>query len=72
MNIRNIFVFNVFFLQKNRVLKLSFLAFPEGPGGFRELREAGRNHLHLSWHLLVPGVTSYDQKTNKEKTHIEN
>ena len=38
------------------------LAFPGGPGGFRELREAGRNHFHLSWYLLVPGITSYDQK----------
>ena len=51
-----------------RVLKLRFLALSEGPGGFRELREAGRNHFHLSWYLLVPGVTSYGQKTNKEKT----
>ena len=34
-----------------RVLKLRFLAFPQGPGGFRELREAGRNHFHLSWYL---------------------
>ena len=44
------------------VLKLDFLAFPQGPGGFREVREAGRNHFHLSWYLLVSGVTSYDQK----------
>ena len=41
---------------KFRALKLRFLAFSEGPGGFRELREAGRNHFHLSWYLLVPGV----------------
>jgi hypothetical protein len=34
-----------------RVFKLRFLAFPRGPGGFRELREAGRNNFHLSWHL---------------------
>ena len=47
---------------KNRVLKLRFLAFPGGPGGFRELREAGRNRFHLSWYLLVPGITSYCQK----------
>ena len=26
------------------------------------LREAGRNHLHLSWYLVVPGITSYGQK----------
>ena len=45
-----------------RVLKLRFLVFSEGPGGFREVREAGRNHFHLSWYLLVTGVTSYDQK----------
>ena len=54
---------NTSFAIKNRVLKLRFLAFPDGPGGFRELREAGRNHFHLSWYLLVPGVTSHDQKT---------
>ena len=44
-------VYKDFFLDfsvKNRVLKLRFLAFPGGPGGFRELREASRNHLHLS------------------------
>ena len=45
----------------NRDLKLRFLAFPGGPGGFRELREAYRNHLHLSWYLLVPGITSSDR-----------
>ena len=38
--------FTIFSL-KFRVQKLSFLAFPEGPGGFRELRKAGRNHFHL-------------------------
>ena len=51
--------------------KLRFFAFSEGPGGFRELREAGRNHFHLSWYLLVPGVTSYGQKTNKEKQQMK-
>ena len=50
------------FSLKIRVLKLRFLAFPEGPGGFRELREAGRNHFHLSWYVLVLGVTSYSKK----------
>ena len=50
------------FSENFRVLKLRFLAFPGGPGGFRELREAGRNHFHLSWYLLVPGITSYGQK----------
>ena len=44
-----------------RVLKLGFLAFSGGPGGFRELREAGRNHFHLSWYLIVPGIKSYGQ-----------
>ena len=29
------------------------MAFPGGPGGFRERREAYRNHAHLSWHLLA-------------------
>ena len=47
---------------KCRVLKLRFFAFPRGPGGFRELREAGRNHFRISWYLLVPGITSYDKK----------
>ena len=60
------------FPVKFRVLKLRFLAFSQGPGGFRELREAGRNHFHLSWYLLVPGITSYDQKTNKEKNKFNN
>ena len=44
-------IFSVFFLERNRVLKRRLFAFPQGPGGFRELREAGRNHFHL---LLVP------------------
>ncbi len=44
------------FPEKNRVLKLRFLAFPEGPGGFRKVRKADRNHFHRSWYLLVPGV----------------
>ena len=39
-----------------------FLAFPQGPGGFRELRKAGRNHSHLSWYLKVAGITSYGRK----------
>ena len=34
------------------------MAFPGGPGGFRELREAGRNHFHLSWYLSDTVVTS--------------
>ena len=51
-----------YFSLNFRVQKLRFLAFPEGPGGFRKLKEAGRNHFHLSWYLLVSVVTSYDQK----------
>ena len=35
--------------QTNRILKLRFVAFSGGSGGFREVREAGRNHFHLSW-----------------------
>ena len=36
---------------KYPVLNLRLLVLPKGPGGFRELREAGRNHFHLSWYL---------------------
>ncbi len=43
-----------------RVLQLKLLVFTRGPGG---LREAGRNHVHRSWYLEVPVVTSYDQKS---------
>jgi hypothetical protein len=43
----------VFWIEKKGLtLELRFL-------GFRELREAGRNHFHLSWYLSVPVVTSY-------------
>ena len=52
------------FSVKVRVLKLRFLAFYEGPGGFRELREAGRNHFHLSWYLSDNMVTSSGQKSS--------
>ena len=45
-----------------RPLYKRFLAFSRGPGGFRELREAGRIHFHLSWYLSDDVVTSYDQK----------
>ena len=48
------------FSEHCRVLKLRCLAFLGGLGGFREVREAGRNHFHL--YLLVSVVTSYDQK----------
>ena len=48
------------FSRNIRALKLRFLAFPGGPGGFRKVREAGRNHFHLSWDLIViePGITN--------------
>ena len=59
------------FVCKNLGSKTQVFGFSQGPGGFRELREAGRNHFHLSWYLLVPGVTSYGQKTIKEKTRIK-
>ena len=39
-----------------------FVAFPRGPGGFRKLREACRNHFHLSRYLKMPRVTNYGQK----------
>ena len=54
-----------------RVLKLSFSAFSRGYGGFRELREAGRKHFHLSWYLSVPVVTSYDQKPSGQNKKDE-
>ena len=44
-----------------QVLKHSFLAFSQGLGGFREVRQAGRNHFHLSWYLSNAVVTSYGQ-----------
>ena len=56
------FFFPPTFSLKIRVLKLRFFHFSEGPGGFREVREASRNHFHLSWYLLVALVTRYDQK----------
>ena len=34
-----------------RRLGVGAKAFPGDPGGFREVREAGRNHFHLSWYL---------------------
>ena len=63
-------VFSLIFSLKFRVLKLRFLAFTGGPGGFRELQEAGRNHFHLSWYLLVPGITSHVQKSSWGKFYI--
>jgi len=44
---RIVFDFNI----KFRVRKLLCFYFSQGPGGFRELRGAGRNNFHLSWYL---------------------
>ena len=44
------------------VLKYRCLAFSQGPGGFRELREAYRNHFHRSWYLSDAVVTNYSKK----------
>ena len=41
------------------ILKHCCFAFFQGPGGFREVREAGRNHFHLSWYLSDAAVTSH-------------
>ena len=41
--------------SKNQVMKHSVWAFTRG---FRKVREACRNHFHLSWYLSVPVVTS--------------
>ena len=57
--IRLIRIFSPNFSLTFRGLKLRFLVFSGGPGGFREVREAGRNHFHLSWYLSVSVVTSY-------------
>ena len=56
-------IFN--FYIKFRVLNNRFLVFSRGPGGFREVREAGRKHFHLSWYLSVSVVTSYGQKSSR-------
>ena len=57
-------MFLIFYIRF-RVLKYRFLAFPRGPGGFRELREAYRKHFHLSWYLSDAVVTSYRQKPSR-------
>ena len=38
------------------------MAYSQGPGGFRELREAYRKNFHRSWYLSDAVVTSYGQK----------
>ena len=47
---------------KIRVLKQWILICFRGSGGIRELREASRNHFHLSWYLSNAVVTGYSQK----------
>ena len=49
---------------KCRVLKLRFLTFSRGPGGFRELREASRSNFQPSWYLDVSMVRSCGQKAS--------
>ena len=41
------------------VLKCKFVTAYKDPGGFRELREACRNHCHLSWYLSDSMVPNY-------------
>jgi hypothetical protein len=43
-------IFSDFYI-KYKVQKLRLFVFSLGPGGFSELREAGRNNFHLSWYL---------------------
>ena len=61
-HIRNIMIVVVIFSINIWVLYDRLLAFPGGPGRFRELREAYRKLFRLSWYLVVPVVTSYSQK----------
>ena len=51
--------------MKIRVLKCRFLPVTRGPGGFRELREACRNHFQLFWNLSGAVVTTYNGKSNE-------
>ena len=53
---------NIYLFVTFRVLWNRCLGFPGGPGGFTKLWEASRIHFHLSWYLLVPGITSYGPK----------
>ena len=50
------------FFETIRALKDRFLAVFSGGEGFRKVREAYRKRFHLSWYLLVSGVTSYGPK----------
>ena len=51
-----------FFLQEIRFCITGF-AFSRGPGRFRELREAGRNHVHLSRYRSASVVTNNGSKS---------
>ena len=44
----------------NRAVKHRCLIFSQGPGGFRELWEARRNHFHPSWYLSDSMVPNYE------------
>ena len=44
------------------VLHYRIFVFSRCPGRLREVREAGRNHFHLSWYLSDAAVTSISQK----------
>ena len=55
------------FLQKRWVLKRGLLVCIEGPGGFRELREASRNYFHLSWYLSESMVPNYGYRRSWEE-----
>ncbi len=46
------------FLKKTSASKTQVVGFSLGPEGFREVREADRNHFHLSWYMIVPGITT--------------
>ena len=54
------YICSYLFLNLFEFKNSGFWLFPWGPGGFREVREAGRKHFHLSWYLSVAVVTSYD------------
>lgn len=60
MRITNTFPYLLYL--KDRILKSRLLAFSPGAGGFRKLREACRNHFHLSCCLSGAVVTIYSQK----------
>ena len=49
-------------LKKIKKLKFQFftnLPLKQVPGGFKQLRETRRIHLHHFWYLYIPGISSY-------------